>query len=279
MKKILLILLPFIIGIGAFLVYLFFFAKDVGKGALQVTSLPASNVYVNGRLLGKTPLCKCDGNNLLTTGDYTIRLVPLDPNLSSDTFDQKITITKSVLTVVDRTFGQGANAQGSVISLLPNNDSQQVGEVFVASFPSEVKVAIDGQESGTTPTSVQHVTESDHDLLLTKVGYKDKHIRIHAVKGYKLSVIAFLAIDPDAVAPPDTAASSSASLSVQKIVILDTPTGFLRVRADPSLAGAEVSQVKPGEFYELVSEQDGWYQIKLADNKTGWVNATYAKKQ
>lgn len=110
MKKILLILLPFVIGFAAFGMYLLFFSKDVGKGALQVTSLPESNVYLNGKLLGKTPLCKCESKDLLSTGDYTIRLVPLDPNLSQDTFEQKVTITKSVLTVVDRTFGQGADA-------------------------------------------------------------------------------------------------------------------------------------------------------------------------
>lgn len=282
MKKVLLILLPFLIGFAAFGIYLLFFSKDIGKGALQVTSLPESNVYLNGKLLGKTPLCKCESKDLLATGEYTIRLVPLDPTLSQDAFEQKITITKSVLTVVDRTFGQGANTQGSVISLSPSANSHSVGEVYVASFPSGVNVALDGQQSGTSPVSLQQVTESDHDLLLSKMGYKDKHIRIHAVKGYKLSVIAFLAIDPDSLATSSatlTVGSSSASLSVQKVVILNTPTGFLRVRSEPSLGGAEIAQVKPGEYYELLSEQDGWYQIKLSEGKNGWINNSYAKKQ
>ncbi len=282
MKKALLIALPLVIGSLGFLIYLLFFARDIGKGALQVTSLPTSNVYLNGRLLGKTPLCKCESKDLLTTGDYTIRLVPLDANLSNQTFEQKVTITKSVLTVVDRTFGQGADAQGSIISLLPNSNTKVVGQLSVASFPSQVMVSLDGQANGTTPATLQHVTESDHDLLLTKLGYKDKHIRIHAVKGYDLSVIAFLAIDPESVATSSatlTTPENTKPLTVQKVVILDTPTGFLRVRDQPSLGGKEITQVKPGEYYELQSEQDGWYEIKLSDGKTGWINNTYAKKQ
>jgi uncharacterized protein YgiM (DUF1202 family) len=60
---------------------------------------------------------------------------------------------------------------------------------------------------------------------------------------------------------------------------LQTPTGFLRVRDQASLNGAEIGQVKPGETYALLDEQTGWYQIKLTNGKTGWISSQYAQKQ
>lgn len=258
--------------------------KDAGKGALQVTSVPQSSVYLNDKFIGQTPLCKCDGQNLLPTGDYTIRLVPTDSTFSNTPFEQKITINKSVLTVVDRTFGEGATSQGSVITLSPqtSGDSKS-GTLSVTSFPAGVTISLDGNSVGQSPLSLPHIVESDHDLLLTKAGYKDKTIRIHTVNGYVLSVIAFLAIDPNALSATGSAtqniASSSAAPQVAKVTILDTPTGFLRVRKDPSLGGAEIAQVKPGEQYELVTEQNGWTEIKLANGQQGWVSSSYVQKQ
>lgn len=284
MKKFLLILLPVVLAIAVVGVLFAFFGKDVfGKGALQVTSVPQSNVFLNGKYIGKTPLCKCDGQNLLAVGDYTIRMVPVDNALSQDVFEQKITITKAILTVVDRTFGAGPNAQGSVISLTPG-EKGKVG-LSVVSFPDGALVSVDAAQIGTSPVAQVGLTESDHDILLQKSGYKDKHIRVHTVSGFTLSVIAYLAIDPQALATSSATlnqaqASSAASLSTQKIIILDTPTGFLRVRSDPSLGGSEIAQVKPGESYVLLAEQNGWYQIQLTDGKTtGWISASYAKKQ
>lgn len=279
MKKIILFLFPVVFAGGAFLIYVFFFAK-VGKGALQVTSVPQSNVYLNGVLIGKTPLCKCDALHTIQSGTYTIRLVPVNASLPDDFFEQKIQIINAVLTVVDRTFGTGATAQGSVISLIPAETTDTTG-ISLTSFPTGVHVVLDGNAMGDTPLILKNVTVSDHDVQLIKTGYQNKEIRVHTVKGYTLSVLAFLAIDPDALASPaaTTVFQASPSAALQKIVILDTPTGFLRVRSEPSLGGSEVAEVKPGDTYDFVTEQDGWYEIVLSPGKTGWVSTSYAQKQ
>ncbi len=259
-----------------------FFTSSVtnGKGALQVTSVGPSNVYLNGRLLGVTPLCKCDAQSMFPTGEYTIRLVPTDSNLTNETFEEKITINKGVLTVVDRTFGLGALSQGSVISLIPQDNKNSAG-LFVASFPDNADISIDDNPNGQTPFRQANITESDHDIAITKNGYKAKQIRIHAVKGYTLSVIAFLGVDPSVVASStgELVASVSAEPAHQKIIILDTPTGFLRVRKDANISSLEIGQVKPTEEYPLVAEQTDWYQIKLSNGVLGWVSSTYAKKE
>ena len=73
--------------------------------------------------------------------------------------------------------------------------------------------------------------------------------------------------------------SASANLNKPRVQILSTPTGFLRVRQDSSVAGLEIAQVKPGESYELIDEKTGWFEIKLTDGKLGWISSSYAKKE
>src|ERR1035437_2106461 len=104
MKKILYIAAPFIIVILIFCAVIFFLSQNKGKGALQVTSVPAAKVYLNNKLIGQTPLCECDLKDMIAVGDYTIKLVPIQGNLQP--FEQGITISSKVLTVIDRTFGQ-----------------------------------------------------------------------------------------------------------------------------------------------------------------------------
>lgn len=279
MKKLLFVFIPVVLGFLAFItVTIVISQQDTGKGALQVTSLPQSNVYLNNKFIGQTPLCKCDGQNLLPTGDYTIRIVPVNTEFSNQPFEQKITISKSVLTVVDRTFGQGALSQGSIITLSPINSGTKSGAISITSFPSGVSISLDGNSLGESPLIQSQVIESDHDLVLSKPGYKDKTIRIHTVSGYMLSVIAFLGIDPNAITNSNATASSSASVSIPKATILTTPTGFLRVRKTPTVDGVEIGQVTPGQQYDVLAEQAGWVEIKLENGQEGWVSSQYVEK-
>src|SRR6266403_2762828 len=145
------------------------------KGALQVTSLPESKVYIDGKFIGQTPLCKCEAADMLKTGTYTIRLVPTKDGLSD--FQEKITISEAVLTVVDRKFAQDSLSEGSVISLSPLADKTK-SELVVASLPEQSTVLLDDNEIGMTPLSFENPTESDHVLTIQKNGYKDKTIHI-----------------------------------------------------------------------------------------------------
>lgn len=63
------------------------------------------------------------------------------------------------------------------------------------------------------------------------------------------------------------------------VVILDTPTGWLRVRSGPGTTFVEVAKVNPGEKYEFLEESSGWYKIQFKGGKEGWVVGTYVKKE
>lgn len=75
---------------------------------------------------------------------------------------------------------------------------------------------------------------------------------------------------------PDTEAPQ---VVIQQVEILDTPTGYLNVRAGAGTNFEKITRVKPGEFYEFVSEdtKTGWYQIRLDITTTGWITKRYAK--
>ncbi|MFH1186864.1 MAG: PEGA domain-containing protein [Candidatus Levyibacteriota bacterium] len=277
MKKVLIIILPPLVAIIIFIVVTIVLNKNSNIGALQVTSTPQGKVYLNGKLLGDTPLCKCEQDNMLETGEYTIKIVPSDDKFSP--FESKITISPSVLTVVDRTFGEGGLSQGSIIDLTPISNKKEA-QILIVSFPDKASVYLDNNLSGTSPLLLKNITESDHEIKLSKEGYKEKAVRIRAIKGYKLESIVFLSINQDISASSSALPELSLTPSVSQdtIVILDTPTGFLRVRSDASINSSQITTVSPGEKYEVVSEQEGWFEIKLDDGKTGWVSSQYAKK-
>lgn len=60
-----------------------------------------------------------------------------------------------------------------------------------------------------------------------------------------------------------------------ELKIADTPTGWLNVRDSASLGGKAITKVYPGEEYEYVAKQNGWYQIILNNGASGWVYGKY----
>ena len=148
MKKFLYILAPFIVVVLVFAAVIFFLSQNKGKGALQVTSAPGAKVYLDGKLLGQTPLCQCELKDMITAGDYTVKLVPTQGNF--EPFEQKITISSKVLTVVDQTFGPQGVGSGSIISLTPITDKNDA-QISVISFPNTTEVFLDSNLEGQTP--------------------------------------------------------------------------------------------------------------------------------
>ena len=270
MKKITLFVIPLFLAVIIFAAITFFLNRSFGKGALQVTSIPKSKVYLDGKEIGNTPLCKCDARNLLKTGDYTIKLIPTQGNFKL--FEEKITINKSTLAVVDREFLSGAKGNGSIITLSPLSAKKEA-ELLVVSIPNYANVVLDNNPVGITPLLIKNLAESDHSLSIEKNGYKSKLVNIRTALGYKLTSLILLGINPVAATP------SAAPLASISAVILDTPTGFLRVRENNLISSAEITRVSPGEVFDLVEEKEGWFEIKLKDGKMGWISSRYANKQ
>ncbi len=284
-KAVIVLFLSLLITAAIFFAMQFFFGQGNSTGELQITSQPISKVYLNNKYIGNTPICRCESSkngNVLSVGSYTISLIPTQGN--SAPFAEHISIGKGVLTVLDYTFGPPGQSSGSVLELNPADNSNS-SSLLVTSFPSSANVQLDDNSIGNTPLSYNNPTASDHKLVVQKKGYADKTLHINTPGGYVLQATIYLAASNQPVSASNSAtvnASSSAQLSpspiVAKVTILDTPTGFLRVRADATLNSAEVEQVKPGDSLYLLDEKNGWYEVKLPDNKIGWVSTQYAQK-
>lgn len=275
MRKIILFLLPLLILTIIFLLIVLVVNRDVGKGALQVTSIPGSQVFLEGKNVGKTPLCLCELPQLLKSGDYNIKLVPVQSGFKE--YEQKITIYQGVLTVVDRTFDhEAAVSTGSVITLSPIDDKNG-SQLLVISFPNKAQVVLDSSPVGTTPLLVKEITPSDHEIKVLKDGYSEKVIKVKAIEGKRLEIIMTLGIKNDITA--QTSRASVSALTTPRLLILDTPTGYLRVRKDSSVNSSQIANVNPGDKVDLISEKDSWYEIRLSDGRTGWISSAYARKQ
>ncbi len=283
MKKLLFFILPFLLAGSIFFAFLFIQSKNSGQGALQVTANPKSRVYLNGQLIGETPLCKCEGKDMIATGKYTLKIVPDNPKLSP--FENDININKSVLTVADRTFAQTGASYGSIITLDPLSNKKS-SELLIVSLPDNANIYLDENKIGKTPSLLKTVTNSNHTIRLSKSGYQDLTIHIKTVEGYKLTATLFLGINPflksqtPATSSPSAIlkASSSASISAQKVLI-QSSIGYVNVRDEGSLSGKKIGVVNSGETYDLISEKNGWFEIKLKNGSSGWIDASYAKKE
>lgn len=284
MKRFILFLLPFLIAVLIFFGVSFFLNRQTGKGALLVTSTPESNVYLDGKLVGKTPFCiateNCKNQAGINIGDHEVRLSPVD--VTYPAYNTKININKLTLTVIDRTFENNGESTGTVIGLTPLTD-EKTAQIQVTSFPDKVNIFLDENPVGITPLVLTQISQSDHDLRLTLDGYQDKILKIKTTLGFQTNLVASLGIKPDL---SDLSASSASAvmpgvLSVARVLILDTPTGFLRVRENNSLTSSEIARIKPGELYELVDEKNDWFEIKLSSpsGELGWISSQYAIKK
>ena len=139
------------------------------------------------------------------------------------------------------------------------------------------QVVLDSSIKGNTPILLEDITFSDHEIKILKDGYKEKVVKVKAVEGKRMEVVVNLGIRTD-LASESPVASTSATLT-KKVKVLDTPTGFLRVRESPSLESSQSGTVNPGDLLDLISKEEEWYQITLPDGNSGWISSEYAQEE
>lgn len=266
------------------------------KAGLTVTSQPSANVTLDGKALGKTPL---DLKNL-KPGTFDIKLSPTEGDLLE--WDNKITLNQGITTVVDRQLASELNKGYGYVLTFEKLANKTASEVHILSTPDTVSVSIDGAPQGFTPYKSDSVTPGSHTFTLTSPGYRELVVKAKVLTGYRLIITGSLAVDvpvptptpqleatPSATPSPTLKATSatevtplpkqattSSTLKKPYIEIKSTPTGWLKVRSEPNLSGAEVAKVNPGDKFPYLETEGSWYQIEYVTDKTGWISATYA---
>lgn len=248
---------------------LFFLGYFSPKGAgLRIDTNPASTVFIDGEQVGKTPF-----QTTRKAGEVVVRLVPDSFDKPLSPYETKITLVGGIETVISRDFGSTDDESGGYIISF-----ERVGgkgsSIAISSVPDAAQIAVDGQIRGFSPYKTDSLTPGDHQLTVTAPGYKDANLSLKAVEGFKLTVRVKLMPNGESPQP-----SPSPEPAQKMVEILTTPTGFLRVRGEPSTSGAELGQVEPGKTYKYVDTDTatGWFKIEYEAGKEGWVSNDYAK--
>lgn len=268
--------------------------QRASSGVFVETS-PTATVFIDEQQMGTTPY----ENKKLKPGEITLRLVPqAAAGTTLASWEGKVRLTPGVQTVIRRAFGETlAASSGSVLTL--DKLGGKTVAMSVVSTPDAAAVKLDGQSQGFTPLALESVSEGEHQLLLSAPGYQDKLVSAKAVAGHRLIVSVQLAQlaqlaataspTPEASGSPKASPTPSPKASVTPqaslppkpyVLILDTPTGWLRVRTDSSITATEAAKVNPGQAfpYKDVSSDNNWYQIEFKTGSLGWISAQYAKK-
>ena len=265
-------LIVLISGSALFLIGSF---KPKPAGLSIQTSIPVA-AYIDGNFVGRTPL-----DISFKASDIDLKLVPLDASKPYFPFETRVTLTSGVKTIIRRNFAESDDASsGQIVSF--EKDMGSEATLVVVSKPENAQITIDGMSKGFSPVKTP-VSPGIHQLVVKSPGYLDMSLSINAVSGYKLTVsvqLSKLAVNPS---PSPTPAPK-----VQVFVeILQTPTGYLRVRTQPGTNGNEIDQIKPGSKYLLLAEDPTthWLQIQLEppapglpQGRTGWISNDYARE-
>lgn len=267
--------------------------KQNEYGRLQIVSSPNTNVFLDTVNVGRTPY-----NQQVKIGAHTIKLIPDHEATATATWQGKITVYKGALSYINRELGNSDITSAGEVFTITKGDAEHkmsgAGEVYVETEPVGAIVYLDTDEKGVAPLLLADIPKGTHELSIYMPGFFRRTQKINIEEYRKVNASIKLAIDQAAQAK---AASDSAKLNPKSstdsaklsptpatkdtgkktVTILQTPTGFLRVRSEPNVDASESARVNPGEKFTVVEEQPNWVKIPYADGKEGWIATQYAK--
>jgi hypothetical protein len=295
-KVIFLAVLVTLVVVGAG-VKLFFDVQNQTTGKIVITSVPDATVFIDSQAYTKTP-----AHFSLPPGEYSIKLIPIVHDAESTasarvSWQGTVRVTRNTTVQVQRELSSTENeSSGEIVSIArpEQNPLAGRGEIKVLTEPFGAKVSLDNEDIAVSPHVIANVVPGIHEVSVSLPRFKRRSVQVRVYPGYQTVVDFQLGLDQQfetrlGLVTVPTAGASSSSLPIiptaeptqvrpKKVEILDTPTGFLRVRSEPNLAGREITRVKPGEKYDYLDERRTWIKIKL-DLGEGWVSGEYVRKE
>lgn len=255
--------------------YFFRHSLFSSAGVLEINTAPETTVFINGQNMGTTPFKK-----EFKPQKLEVKLTPKD-NQDQIFWQARVPITSSAITLVKYQFSPNdQQSQGQVLTLskIPN---KRAGALLVSSLPDRAIVNLDGETKGYTPLLLEEILPGHHSLEVNLDGYQNTIIGLNIASGFQLNAEIKLAKN-EKEKNQENSSSSEETSPQERVIILSTPTGWLRVRSGPGTGFAEVTRVIPGEEYPLLEKKDDWLKIALEgeteEEKTeGWILGQYGK--
>ena len=262
----------FVIGILAGASFLAWSLLKPKTAGIYIETSPASSVFIDGEQVGRTVY-----DATRKASEIVVKLVPETMDKPLSPYEVKVTLTPGVKTVIKREFGDSEETSaGEIVSFEKLGGSE--ASISAVSVPDAAQVSIDGQIRGFAPYKASSITPGEHSLVVSYEGYESRTISVKAIEGYRLTAV--VKLKPTGQVKAEDKEEPKEEEKKVMVEILSTPTGFLRVRSEPSTAGKEVAQVKPQERFAFIEENEAkdWFKIEYEKGKEGWVSSQYAKK-
>lgn len=294
MRRKILFLISLFVLFGLFVAGRFIYLKTQDTdGKLRVLSSPSAQVIIDDKKVGKTPF-----ESDLKEGEYLIRLETTGKTKEATSWKGKIMINKNTLTFVDYELGTtDVSSTGIILSVSKMKTSPTIsddGEAEVVTEPKGAIVYLDNEEVGIAPLVLAGVASGDHELSVLNPGFFRRTQKVKIKPGFRIKAQFKLALDPtykkvdvktdtkDSKKTDGEKSSAESKPSAKKTVIVEiqeTETGWLRVRKGPTTSSKEVGKVNPGDTFDLLEEDAGWYKIEYEKGKEGWISSRYADKK
>ena len=264
-------------------------------GALQISSTPRANVFLDGTQVGVTQFF----DDKITAGEHTVKLVPESTGESLASWEGKVNLLPGVLTFINRNFAASESESSGEIMTLEKAGRKDKSSLAVISMPDQAVVKLNGEPKGFTPLTLEDLAPGEYQITVSSPGYEEKTVTGRTIGGYKLIVNVKLAQQMEGIeeatssseaettptpgakttvtpTPKTTPKAEATPPAKPYIKVKETPTGFLRVRVEPSTAATEAAQIKPGEMYPYLDEEkSGWLKIEYEKGEEGWVSGVY----
>ena len=299
-KLLYMLLLMGVAALGIVVKVYVFDAQAAQLGLLRVNSSPEAKVFIDSKAIDRTPLTYS-----LKPGEYVVKLIPLaeDGNITDGAgvpWEGTVRIQAFAQTVVRRELRiTEVESAGEVLTVKRSDNpvGSGMGEILVETEPTGAIVSFDGQDVGVSPYLIKNASVGVHEISVYAPRFRRRTAQVRVQPGGYTTVASFsLGVDSEyatkfafadaleasrsAMLPdvPVAPASPTPTPQVAGVEILETPTGFLRVREAGTFGAREIAQVRPGETYTYLGEEGGWTNIKLTDGQEGWVSSEYVKK-
>lgn len=261
------------LGLGSLIaiVVTYLLSGSKAKAGLRIETEPPSLVYIDDIQMGTTPLEKT-----FPAKEVFVRLVPESTNAAISAYQTRIRLVDGITSILRRKFvSPDSQSSGETISFTPDTSGGAPISI-ITTDPEYATVFVDGRAQSQSPLTITDVLSGEHQIALTAPGYEPKTISIKNPPGFRTQISAKLS--KLAMAPEPSPTPPATVSAVPMVRILDTPTGFLRVRSAPSSAAAEIGRVNPGESFELLDQTTGWYRIRVNFESTssGWLSSQYS---
>jgi len=244
------------------------------KAGIVVDANRPSLVFLNDEQVGRT---KYEGT--YSSGEVKLKIVPDSFDKPIPSYEVKIDLVPGVNTMIQRDFGESDETSGGAIISFQKYIGSEAGMAIV-SVPDSAQVKIDGQVRDTTPAKIDAISDGEHTISVSTPGYYEKILKIRTYKGYKLVAAFTLVKNYKTESSPTPSPTPEEITKRSGVRILDTPTGFLRVRSEPSSIAREIGQVEPGKVYFFIEQDEatGWIKIEYEESKEGWISSQYARR-